>query len=270
MHRLAAPFVVCSLIVLAAASGCVDGTIDDEYVAARRRDAGAASGNAPDDPAPAPPHDDDHAPDAGDGGVAPNPFADADEPVDASDEAAPPPPGDGGAPAPPSAYPSGPYGFGVGAIYPDVSFSGYVAAKAPWTTVATRDFYDPAGKRGLKAVLIVVSAAWCGPCRDEAKDLPTLNAKYAPQGVRFLEIVVQDTDGSGATQSTIDAWIAYAGLDTDVVADADEKSLPKASTGLPFNLLVDARTMKVVQSWSGADPGATSIPAVDDFLAKGP
>ena len=97
--------------------------------------------------------------------------------------------------------------------------------------------------------------------------MPSYKAKYGPQGIRFLEVVIENLSGGPATQSTIDSWKKMASLNIDVAADPARNACPKGSIGLPFNALIDAKTMKVIDTWEGADGGG-SITAVDDFLAS--
>lgn len=262
--------------LLACLSGCVaTGDIEGDLPPVHHRDGGTVSGNKPppadpdgdpgDDPAPPPPDD---TPDASapDGGAPPPPSDDA---------GAPKPPADSGPaedtkpvdPGPTGAYPSGPYAIAVGSTYPNVSLNGYRDGAGAWTTITASDSYDPTGSRGIKALLVVISAAWCGPCQEEAKNMPSYKAKYGPQGIRFLEVVIENLSGGPATQSTVDSWKKMASLDIDVVADPAKNACPKGSIGLPFNALIDAKTMKVIDTWEGADGGG-SITAVDDFLAS--
>ncbi len=44
-----------------------------------------------------------------------------------------------------------------------------------------------------KPVLINFFASWCHPCREESPTLVKIQAEYAPKGVTFLAIAVDDT-----------------------------------------------------------------------------
>ncbi|MGZ3455418.1 MAG: peroxiredoxin family protein [Polyangiales bacterium] len=270
------PIATCAIALasLSLTACMVTGDIEGSEPTVRHRDGGPVSGNHPppdddagddpgSDPAPPPPEDDTGTDDtsAPDGGAPPPP---------SDDSGAPKPPSDTGPvdPGPTGAYPSGPYAIATGSTYPNVSLNGYKDGAGAWTTIAASDYYDPTGSRGIKAVLVVVSAAWCGPCQEEAKEMPSYKAKYAPQGIRFLEVVIENLTGDPASQPTIDSWKKMASLDVDVAADPSKNACPKGSIGLPFNTLIDAKTMKVIETWSGADTGTGSISAVDDFLAS--
>ena len=56
----------------------------------------------------------------------------------------------------------------------------------------------------------------------------------------LLEVVIEDTTGAGATQSTVDSWKSMASLDVDVGADPGHHSCPAGAIGLPFNAKTEA------------------------------
>jgi hypothetical protein len=271
-------------LALAAALGglgaCTVGTIDGPP-AARSRGVGPSHGNdldaEPEDPgAPPPEEEPDAAPpdtkaDAG-GGAPPPPSDGGGAPPPPSADAAPPPPPDGGAtdtaPEPAPTYPSGPYGSSVGSTFPDLVFSGYRDSTGAWVTVRIGDHYDPTGARGITGLLIVVSAMWCGPCQEEAKSLRTLYPGYKARGARFLGGLVEDSYRNPATQKNVDSWIKAFGTNYDMVADGKASLLPAGGVGIPYSIVVDPRTMKVVKALSGADPSASSIPQLDTVIAK--
>jgi hypothetical protein len=273
MNRFTAPAIALFSLSLAA---CVVGEIEGPAGSStRRRDAGAASGNTtlPGDDLPDPPPDDEPAP--------PPPSDDAGPPP--QDTAPPPPPSDGGAPPPPAdtapppadtapppptgEYPSGPYGLSVGYVIPNASLNGYHSGTGTWGPIKMSEYYDPTGSRGIRGLLVTVSAAWCGPCREEAQDLVDMFPAYKARGGRFLTAMIENSSRAPATQSTVDSWVSFAGTNFDIVADPSAQLL-KSGAGLPFNFVVDPRTMKVTKSWSGSDPGATSIPSLDSVITK--
>jgi hypothetical protein len=165
-------------------------------------------------------------------------------------------------------YPAGPYGLTTGYVMPNVTLQGYRDGAGTWTSIKLADYFDPSGARGIKGVLVTASAAWCGPCKDEAKQLVELyDGRYKARGAKFLTAMIEDASTNPAKQSTVDLWIAYAGTNFDIVADPDTR-LFRSGASLPFNLVFDPRTMKVTKTWSGSDPYATSIPALDTVLTK--
>lgn len=265
----------------ACAVGVIEGVAGDEesgWDAGKRpgprphpRDAGGDPTPTPsaddDGGAPSPPSETDAStPPVSDTGGAPAPTDDAGgAPPPPSTDAAPPPP-----PPPATGYPSGPYGLNVGQTFPNLSFQGYRDGTGAWTTLTMGDYYDPTGSRHVNGLYLDVSASWCGACRAEAGDLPAMYAgTYKARGGRFLTAMIQDSSSSPATQSTVDEWKTTFSLNFDIVADGTESTLPKSGgVGLPHNYVIDTRTMKVSKVIEGADPGATSIPALDAVLTK--
>ena len=121
-----------------------------------------------------------------------------------------------------------------------VSWSGTTDAG---TTVASSDY---AGK-------VVVLNFWyasCPPCRLEAKDLEKLHQQYAPKGVVFLGVNVEDTAPT-ALSFEKDHGITYPSI-----LDADQGAVKLAFTGkiapnaVPTTLILDAKG-RVAARFSG-------------------
>jgi hypothetical protein len=175
---------------------------------------------------------------------------------------------------PPSDYPKGPYGMGVGHVFPDLTLSGYRNGSGSWTTLRMKDYYDPAGTRGIKGIYMTVSAPWCTACVSEGKSLPARWPDYQAKGARFLSAVVQDESHEPATRATVDTWIATFHTNYDIVADGAITTLPhdeqgNGSVGLPFNYVIDPRTMKVASIMSGPlFTGGSGMQGLDQLLEK--
>lgn len=222
-----------------------------------KKDAGTSDGGDPVAPPPPPPTD----------GGAPPVTTDSGTPSGPTDSGSPPV-ADTSPPPPPTGYPSGPYGWSVGNVFPNVTLHGYVGGSGAWTTITMQSYYDPDGTRHVNALMIDVSASWCGACRSEAGDLPGLSKTYAPRGGRFLTALIEDVSSSPAGQPAVDDWQASFHLPFDVAADPSRALLAPGGVGLPHNYLIDTRTMTVVKVWEGADPGATTVPGMDALLTK--
>ena len=286
MSSLKSSFALAFAASLPLFAGCaVEGFIDGPAVS-YRHDAGPTHGDdpPPDDP-PDDPTDTGTAGKPDTGGTAPPPpdsGGGAPPPPADTGGGAPPPPTDSGAadtgatdtappdtaPPPPTTYPSGPYGTSVGNVFPNATFSGYRDGTGTWGTLTMQDYYDPDGKRGIKGVLLVGSASWCGPCQEEAKNLASIYPGYKTKGARFLGGLIEDSSRNPATKATVDTWVKAFKTNYDMVADPEQKLLPAGGVGIPYSVVINPRTMKVEKTWSGADPYATSIPQLDTVIAK--
>jgi hypothetical protein len=184
------------------------------------------------------------------------------------DDTSPPPPQtiDG--------YPVGPYGLAVGQVFPNITLQGYVGGVAPWTTITTKDYFDVDGSKGINGLMITIAAPWCAGCTAEGASLPNLyRTKYQPLGARFLAAVVQDAASHPATRATVDAWIASYKTSYDIAADPDlatvrTDSSSSGSLALPYDYVIDPRTMRIAAIDSGIASYGAVIPGLDAVLKK--
>jgi hypothetical protein len=180
-------------------------------------------------------------------------------------DATPPDPPDT---SPVCVYPAGPYGKTQGSIVsPDWSWQGYVKGSNKVTTLTMADLYDCDGTKGINAILMDEAALWCGPCNQEAMDLPAqMDAAWTKQGVAAVNLVIQDDSPQRKPASTNDAlrWRDAYGLGpvANVVADPNWTFSHAGSIGLPTNILIDPRTMKIVsyvEGYGGIDPAVSKL-----------
>jgi hypothetical protein len=168
-------------------------------------------------------------------------------------------------------YPEGPYGLLRGNVFPPLKFKGYKGGlegknAGEWVDIEVQDYYDPTGERGIYALLLIVSAEWCGPCREEAKDLPGFyTTLYQPRGARFLSTMIQDSKRNPGDQPTVDRWVNLFKTNFDIVADPDSESIPEGS-GIPRNYIINPRDMKINRVNEGVNPDATIIPGLNPML----
>jgi hypothetical protein len=172
------------------------------------------------------------------------------------------------------AYPDGPYGFEIGSTFPNVTVQGYVAGAAPWGPITTKDYYDPDGSKGIRGFYLTVSAPWCAGCVMEGQDLPGLyTAQYRKRGARILTVLLEGPSHEPSSQGTVDTWVATYGTPYDVAIGSGADVLapagaPGAALGLPWNYVIDPRTMKIAAIDSGTYFSGDSIPGLDPVLAK--
>jgi hypothetical protein len=161
-------------------------------------------------------------------------------------------------------YPSGPYGITQGAIVdPSLSWQGYLPGGTTVATLQATDLYDCDKSKGINAIVFDESAVWCGSCQQEAQDLePQMASTWKAEGVAFVTLMGQDEASNPATTQTAGNWRSAYGL-TDVAVVADPNLTFLQSTGgLPTNVLVDPRTMKIVSStegYGGPDPAVDQL-----------
>jgi len=176
-----------------------------------------------------------------------------------------------------AAYPAGPYGTGKGATIENLSFlgwkhpdlAGYDPAK--FETVRLSDFYDPDGHTGVKLLAINASAVWCSVCRAEYADLhdSQIYDTLRPLGLEILGTLFQDNAYYPAQPQDLKNWASLAAHSVKFPMGLDPGFKLGAyfdSDATPLNLLVDVRTMTIVQVTMGIS--SNYWPQVRAQLAK--
>lgn len=167
--------------------------------------------------------------------------------------------GSGGTGGGPTActYPPGPYGTSVGQVVnPNLSWQGFVPGASTASTISIQDYFDCDGTRGIHALLIAQAAIWCGACQQEAQDLDSLMAGgWTQKGIRVLSLIIEDKSGNPAELKHAQAWKNTFGAKAwGVAADPKFTFAGAGSNGLPLGIVIDPRTMKVVDRSEGYDP----------------
>lgn len=149
-------------------------------------------------------------------------------------------------------YPQGGFGIQIGSVVAgNLTWQGY-SDSGQSGTVSIQDYFDCDGTRGINAILIDNSAVWCGACQEEASDLPTHQSEFKSAGIRVITLIVEDNAGNPATMSTASSWRNNFGLTMyATVADPDFHFAGQGSVGLPLQIIVDPRTMKIVDREEG-------------------
>jgi len=211
---------------------------------------------------------------AGCGGGDDGPVIDRGKPFDVSGGATNPPkgstevaPGESQA----VAYPEGPYGTDSGAIAPNLTFLGWKNPTAAnydsnsFEHVSFADFYDPDGSKGIKLLLINASAVWCGPCNAEAAEIRNTGkyAEYSGKGVQFMWSLFEDANHDPSKPQDAVNWTRRYQVDYAMVLDPTLKFgafFPNDAT--PLNVVIDTRTMRILEVATGAllgDPAWTFV-----------
>lgn len=187
------------------------------------------------------------------------------------------------------AYPAGPFGINRKSVVRNYEFLGFIDPSAEggrdgFLPVSLSDFYNPTGKELFpegspygagnpkpKALGIVVSARWCGPCQQEARDvLPGKYAALKPKGAEFLLNLAQDLQGEPAKLSDLRTWTKTYKVNYPSVLDPAQKlsSLFEASA-FPANLIIRTKDMSIVESVSGV-PNETYWANFEEVLDESP
>ena len=150
-------------------------------------------------------------------------------------------------------YPDGVGGVDVGDLVAgNLAWQGYSEGASQSGTVSIQDYLDCDGSKGINALLIINSATWCGACQTEATDLPSYVSTFENKGIRVLTLMVENQSGAPATLSTATSWRDYFGLeDLATAADPNFTFAGFGSVGLPLQILVNPRTMKIVDRTEG-------------------
>jgi hypothetical protein len=167
-------------------------------------------------------------------------------------------------------YPAGPYGITPGKVLnPNLQWQGFAPGATTASTVKITDLYDCDGSKGINAFVIDSAGQWCVACQYVAQDIPTwfspTGDDWTKLGIQILTLVIQNNNYEPATITTAQQWRSLFKLtDIYVVADPAD-TFP--TTSLPYELLVDPRTMKITMDISedttlnkdGSDPNVTAL-----------
>lgn len=169
-------------------------------------------------------------------------------------EGEPQPGGGGGAPATPCTYPTSGFGTAAGQIVnSSMTWVGYAPGSSGASKLSASSFLDCDGKAGRNALLIIHSTSWCTSCQQEAAQLEQkMTQSWAAAGVVVVEVLVENANGDPATTQTAKSWKDYYGIEsTWVTADPEFQLESQAADSYPYEVLVDPRTMKIVETQAG-------------------
>jgi len=112
-------------------------------------------------------------------------------------------------------------------------------------------------------ILLIISSFTCGNCREEAAHLHSLKSKYDNNTLEIVEIIY-DTDDD----SKIKEWnslhegnlASYIKIENKLLIDS---FIPEDGFGTPYNIFIDARTMRIKSILSN---GFKSIEIIEDEI----
>jgi len=142
--------------------------------------------------------------------------------------------------------------------FPNFAFRGYVDGRrdAGLQTISMADFYDPDQKRH-KVLHVQVAATWCTYCSAELEATVRAKEQLNAEGVVFLEVVVSGNAVQiGPSLGEVDGWVDRHASTISTAIDVRARrmsSLGIDGTVMPWDILVDTRTMEILES-SGGSP----------------
>ena len=159
-------------------------------------------------------------------------------------------------------YPAGPYGTGVHATLENFAFLGWhdpVAANydvSKLEQVRLSEYYNPDGRSDVKLIWINASAVWCSVCRAELTYIRDnhVRATFQPKGVQLIETLFEDNKSGPAKPLDLHNWGMQSSfaIDFPLLLDPGFKlGAFFTSDATPLNMLVDARTMQVIDATMG-------------------
>jgi hypothetical protein len=162
-------------------------------------------------------------------------------------------------------YPKTGYGNKIGSVIPPTKkWQGYAEHADMVSTISIADYLDCDGSKNINALLIDESAVWCGACNQEAAEMNSLMAnKWEGLGIHVLTLMIDDaTQGQPATTKTALNWKTKYKLDaTAVGVDTSITFAPPGAMtiGLPLQIIVDPRTMTLVEVQEGFSGDYTTL-----------
>lgn len=155
------------------------------------------------------------------------------------------PPDDIGEASPRDVYPVGPYGYKVGEIIENLTFSN------PDDSPFTLD--DHVFKIEHNRVLFMAtSAGWCTVCDKEQKHLQALYTKYSGRGLAMLEVYFEDRNERPATGAQAAKWKDNYELSFPVLTQTPFRMpdyLDRQYT--PLSMVIGVDTMEILYIGSG-------------------
>ncbi|MBI5610043.1 MAG: redoxin domain-containing protein, partial [Deltaproteobacteria bacterium] len=150
-------------------------------------------------------------------------------------------------------------------IFTDFAMVGYTDTDGDGSILTTADgagepakrikFSEYAANNDFKVILFNVAAGWCGPCQQETTGFKQLLKTYPKLGIYQVLF-------DGATQNTpakLDLarnWIKKLGGVGATGVDFDKSVSPINTAGsTPLNMIIDAKTFKILKKFNGAPAG---------------
>jgi hypothetical protein len=140
---------------------------------------------------------------------------------------------------------------------PNLTFQAYVDGDVSkgLAVVSLADFYDPNQTRN-KVLHIEGAATWCEICASEADATTTAKAFMNGKGVVYLEVIVSGpTQQRGPSLGDVTGWMSAHKSNFSTAIDVRARRMSGIGvdgTVMPWDILIDTRTMEILDSSGGA------------------
>lgn len=154
----------------------------------------------------------------------------------------------------------------------NLAFRGYRGGRVgPLETLSLADYYDPTGERH-RALYIFSAASWCAICARVARDLESRGPELEARGARILVLLVNgESQGDGPSLTELEKYAARHPMALDLGVDVKANAMGVYGLqGVPFNLLIDARSMEILDAQVGEPNLDVYIGAGLKFTADNP
>lgn len=162
-------------------------------------------------------------------------------------------------------WPEGNFGTAVGSnVRQNLSWQGYRPGEDAVSDISIEEFFDCDGSKGINALLFITSATWCGNCQAEAQQVSAKTAgSWTDVGIQVVTLMIENVEGAPATTDTALEWRDSFGLtNSPVAADPGFSFAHNGTIGLPLQIIVDPRTMTIVDTVEGFSGEHSSLEAL--------
>jgi thiol-disulfide isomerase/thioredoxin len=152
-----------------------------------------------------------------------------------------------------SKYPCGPFGYTIDSVIENLELvgrtdsdqSGVVDSGDELKKIGLSRYFQD---KNIKAVVLVVAAEWCGPCRAEQPSLVATWKSYQSKGghVAFVQAIVQNNARKPADMTVVDRWSTTFKIPFDMVADPTNALGPYYNAAaFPMQMLIRTKDMSI-------------------------
>jgi thiol-disulfide isomerase/thioredoxin len=170
-------------------------------------------------------------------------------------------------------YPSDGIGTSVGSRMQNFKFLGYKEGNTGGglVPVSLADYFDPETKQ-YKLIHVQAAGVWCNPCQEEMEMVTPLADQLKAKKVVWITAVVEGrTPGAASTRDDLDLWVRSFKAPYTQVLDPGNANLGVFydRAAIPWNCDIDARSMRILYSGTGAPPNqAALLKDLDDRIKQ--